>query len=69
MANAAILMASKRITLAASLKASLKNADWLSATWADAVAKAIDETGLDDFPEDLPWAVEEVLSQDFFPDQ
>jgi hypothetical protein len=52
-----------------SLKASLENVDWLSATWADAVAKATEETGLAVFPEDLPWTVEKVLSQEFFPDQ
>lgn len=52
-----------------SLKASLENPDWLNATWADAVVKAIEETGLDVFPEYLPWTVEKVLSQEFFPDQ
>jgi hypothetical protein len=52
-----------------SLRVSLENADWLSATWADAIAKAIEETGLDVFPEDLPWTVEKVLFQEFFPDE
>lgn len=36
--------------------------------WADGVARAIDETGLDLFPEDCPWSMEQVLSQSFFPD-
>ncbi|CBL47325.1 conserved hypothetical protein [gamma proteobacterium HdN1] len=51
-----------------SLKASLGNSDWLSAVWADAVTKAIEETGLDIFPEHMPWAVEQALSQEFFPE-
>lgn len=51
-----------------SLKASLANADWLSATWADTVAKAIEETDLDVFPETLPWTVEQVLSPEFLPE-
>jgi hypothetical protein len=39
----------------------------LASTWADAVTKAIDETGLDTFPEDCPWAMAQVLMQDFLP--
>lgn len=49
-----------------SLKASLTDADWLAGVWADAVTKAIDETGLDSFPEDCPWPMIQVLSEDFF---
>ncbi len=51
-----------------SLKASLTDADWLAGVWADAVTKAIDETGLDSFPEDCPWPMAQVLSEDFFPE-
>lgn len=51
-----------------SLQASLSDADWLAGMWADAVTKAIDETGLDSFPEDCPWAMEQVLSGEFFPE-
>lgn len=50
-----------------SLKASLENPDWLGTVWADAVTKAIEETDLDVFPENMPWAVEQVFSQEFFP--
>ena len=32
------------------------------------MTKAIDETGLDSFPEDCPWAMEQVLSGEFFPE-
>lgn len=51
-----------------SLKASLTDADWLAGVWADAVTKAIDETGLDSFPEDCSWPMIQVLSEDFFPE-
>lgn len=36
--------------------------------WADAVTKAVDETGLDSFPEDCPWSMEQVLTEEFFPE-
>lgn len=51
-----------------SLKASLRDADWLAGTWSDAVTKAVDETGLDNFPEDCPWSMEQVLSAEFLPE-
>jgi hypothetical protein len=51
-----------------SLKVSLSNPKWLAATWADTVTKAINETGLDQFPEVCPWDMEQVLSQDFYPE-
>jgi hypothetical protein len=51
-----------------SLKASLSEADWLAGTWADAVTKAVDETGQDSFPDDCPWAMDQVLSAEFFPE-
>jgi hypothetical protein len=51
-----------------SLKASLSDSDWLAGVWADAVTKAVDETGLDSFPEDCPWSMEQVLTEEFFPE-
>jgi len=51
-----------------SLKASLSDADWLAGVWADAVTKAVDETGLDSFPEECPWSMVQVLSAEFFPE-
>jgi hypothetical protein len=50
-----------------SLKASLSDPDWLAGVWADAVTKAVDETELDNFPEDCPWSMEQVLTEEFFP--
>ena len=51
-----------------SLKASLSDADWLAGVWADAVTKAVDETGLDNFPDDCPWSMAQVLAEDFSPE-
>src|SRR5260363_309177 len=51
-----------------SLKAFLSNPKWRAATWADTVTKAINETGLDQFPNVCPWDMDQVLSAEFYPD-
>jgi hypothetical protein len=51
-----------------SLKTSLDSKDWFEGVWADALAKAIEETGLDLFPENCPWSVEQILSREYYPD-
>ncbi|MEX8517876.1 MAG: DUF29 domain-containing protein [Leptothrix sp. (in: b-proteobacteria)] len=51
-----------------SLTASLSDPDWLEGTWDDAVSKAIEETGLDNFPEVCPWPMDQVLSVEFLPE-
>ncbi len=45
----------------------LADAEWLDAEWADAVTLAIAETGMDAFPESYPWAVTDILRQDWLP--
>jgi hypothetical protein len=50
-----------------SLKASLSRPHWLVGVWADAVAAAASETGLDDLPVNSPWTMEQVLDEEFFP--
>ena len=50
-----------------SLKNSLNDTDWITSAWADAVSKAIDETGLDLFPDTCPWSMQQALDADFFP--
>ena len=52
-----------------SLKTTLHDPRWLDATWADAVAEAIKDTGLgaEDLPEACPWSVEQILDPDFLP--
>ncbi|CBW75203.1 DUF29 domain-containing protein [Mycetohabitans rhizoxinica] len=51
-----------------SLKNSLSNQNWIARTWADAVSKAVEETGLDVFPDACPWSMDQVLSVSFYPD-
>jgi len=51
-----------RLAETPSLKTSLSDPTWLDGGWADAVAKAADETGLADFPEDCPWPIADVLA-------
>ena len=57
-----------RLKKTPSLNGSLTDPDWLAESWSDGVSKAVDETGLDVFPEGCAWSVEEILSQDFYPE-
>jgi hypothetical protein len=50
-----------------SLKPKLLNAGWQNTVWSDAVTIAIKETGIEDFPEVCPWAVEDILAQGWLP--
>ena len=52
-----------------SLKPKLDNPEWLEAIWADAVTMAIKETGVGRFPENCPWAVEDILAKDWLPNE
>jgi hypothetical protein len=37
--------------------------------WARAIAQAVNETGLDCFPEECPWAIQdEILVETWLPD-
>ena len=57
-----------RLRKTPSLQNSLTDAIWLDSTWADAVTKAIEETGLDKFPETCIWSTEDILSKEFYPE-
>lgn len=59
----------RRLTNTPSLKASLNDNGWWTDAWGDAINAASNETGLgaDAFPEDCPWATDEVLDQGWFP--
>ena len=50
-----------------SLRPSLSDPEWIDGAWGDAVAKAIEETGLPDFPESCPWTSEQILNSGFLP--
>ncbi|MBF0103570.1 MAG: DUF29 domain-containing protein, partial [Desulfobacterales bacterium] len=51
-----------------SLRSKLNDSEWLDSVWADAVTIAIKETGLEDFPEICPWLIENILSQQWLPE-
>ncbi|WP_157264866.1 DUF29 domain-containing protein [Azohydromonas aeria] len=51
-----------------SLRPKLQEPRWLDMVWARGVAQAVNETGLDCFPEQCPWVVEdEVLADGWLP--
>ena len=51
-----------------SLKPLLHDMEWVNIVWGKAVLIAINETGMDVFPESCPWTMEQVLSNDFWPE-
>lgn len=57
----------RRLERAPSLKHSLSDPDWWHDAWNDAQTKAIDETGLSDFPDRCPWSVTDILDPDWLP--
>jgi Domain of unknown function DUF29 len=57
-----------RVRKTPSLKYDLSDEDWLLATWADAVAIAVNETGMGNFPETNPWTIEDILSEGWLPE-
>jgi hypothetical protein len=52
-----------------SLTPKLQEEKWLDMVWARAVSQAVNETGLDCFPENCSWQKEQILDKDFFPEQ
>jgi Domain of unknown function DUF29 len=59
----------ERLSRTPSLKPVLQDASWQREIWADAVSKAVEETGLDVFPDTNPWTADQMLSDAFYPDQ
>ena len=52
-----------------SLTPKLQEPRWLDMVWARAIAQAVNETGLDCFPEECPWAIQdEVLAGTWLPE-
>jgi hypothetical protein len=52
-----------------SLAPKLQEPRWLDMVWARAIAQAVNETGLDCFPEECPWAIQdEVLVGTWMPE-
>jgi hypothetical protein len=57
----------RRLKNTPSLKAPINDVEWLEDTWSDAVSLAINETGLDCFPEACRWSIEDILAEDWLP--
>ena len=55
------------ITRRPEIAGKLSDPAWMQVIWSRAVVMAASETGLHDFPEGLPWAVEDVLSSGWLP--
>jgi hypothetical protein len=57
----------RRLRRTPSLVRSLSDADWWADAWGDGVAAAMKESGLQNLPEDCPWAVAQILDPDWLP--
>ncbi|CRI66620.1 conserved hypothetical protein [Thiocapsa sp. KS1] len=57
-----------RLAHTPSLEAILHDAACREETWADAVAAATLETGLDIFPDNCPWPQSDILHPDWLPE-
>jgi hypothetical protein len=57
----------RRLKNTPSLKVSIHDAEWFEDAWGDAVSIAIQETGMDSFPEVCPWTIENILSENWLP--
>ncbi|MEJ7806134.1 MAG: DUF29 domain-containing protein [Telluria sp.] len=58
----------RRVRKTPSLKHLLVDEQWLEDVWEEAATFAIGETGIDEFPEDPIWTVDNILDPAFFPD-
>ena len=56
-----------RLEEAPSLKNNLTETKWWDGVWADALAQANNETGVDTLPEICPWSEAEVLGEGWLP--
>ena len=57
----------RRLIKTPSLNSLANDAEWLEDAWGDAVSIAINETGMGSFPESCPWAIENILSDNWLP--
>lgn len=58
----------RRLRRTPSLINAFNDAEWWADAWDDALAAAIEETGLTDFPATCPWKAEQVLDSEWLPD-
>jgi hypothetical protein len=57
----------KRIKETPSLATKMSDDEWLDGVWADAVAQATHETGIDTLPEACPWDMADMLREGWLP--
>jgi hypothetical protein len=57
----------RRLPRTPSLRADMRDPEWLADVWSDAVAKAIDEADLGELPQACPWSRDEILDLDYLP--
>jgi len=60
-------MIERRLARTPSLRADMRDPEWLADIWSDAVSKAIDKAGLVELPEACPWSRDEILDLDYLP--
>jgi hypothetical protein len=58
----------RRLRRTPSLVNALNDAEWWADAWDDALAAAIEETGLTDLSTTCPWEAEQVLDPEWLPD-
>ncbi len=59
----------RRLNQTPSLKKCLQDSEWIADAWDDARDAAEKETGIsfEKFPEQCPWTIEDILSEQWFP--
>ena len=58
----------RRLKNTPSLKVSINDSEWFDDAWGDAISITINETGIGNFPEICPWTIENILSENWLPD-
>jgi hypothetical protein len=58
----------RRLKNTPSLKVSINDSEWFDDAWGDAISITINETGMGNFPEICPWTIENILSENWLPD-
>jgi hypothetical protein len=51
-----------------SLRPKLADPEWLENVWGNALLVAIQETGMSNFPDTCPWAMDDILRNEWMPD-
>ena len=58
----------RRLQKMPSLNAMFNDSDWLDEMWVDGVAVARKEAGIEDWPENCLWSIEQIMDDSFLPD-